>query len=54
MQLLVQTFMFSWKSRVFSRPEMEIYENSQVNGICWSKLPYPELNQSQVTQKKNK
>lgn len=27
---------------------MRIYE---VNGICWSKLPYPEFNQSQVTKK---
>ena len=52
MQLLVQTFMFSWKSRVFRRQEMEMYENSQVNGICWSKLPYPEFNQSQVVTKK--
>lgn len=25
-----------------------MYENSQVNGICWSKLPYPEFNQSPV------
>ena len=52
MQLLVQTFMF-WERAKFLADKkwksMRIYE---VNGICWSKLPYPEFNQSQVTIKK--